>query len=122
MNATCQSSHTPQRLVYRPAVKILESPEAVELIAEIPGADEQSTEVSVEQDTLTVRARVIPTEANGARLVYADHRDGDYERQFQLSSDIDRNQIEAQVKHGVLRVRLPKADHAQTKKVNVLAG
>jgi HSP20 family molecular chaperone IbpA len=71
---------------------------------------------------LTLRARVPVPEQNGSRLVYAEYGTGDYERTFRLSSDIDRQKIEARVKDGVLRVRLPKAEHARTKKIAVLAG
>jgi HSP20 family molecular chaperone IbpA len=108
--------------VYRPSVQIFESPEAVELIAEVPGADEGSTELTLENNALTLRARVTPPEVNGSKLVYAEYGPGDYERTFQLSDQIDRQKIEAKVKDGVLRVRFPKADHAQTRKINVLAG
>jgi HSP20 family protein len=108
--------------VYRPSVQIFESPEAVELVAEVPGADEGTTELTLKNDELTVRASVSPPEQTGAKLVYAEYGVGDYERTFQLSDAIDRQRIEAKVKDGVLRVRLPKSDHAQTKKINVLAG
>lgn len=111
------------RVVYKPSIKILESVESLELIAEIPGADQNSTDVVVEKDTLVLRARVTaPEPAAEARVVYADHRDGDYERSFQLSPEIDRTKIEAHVKDGVLRVRLPKVQKASPQKVTVLAG
>jgi len=108
--------------VFRPSVQIFESPEAVELIAEVPGADEQSTELTLHNDELTLRAKVPAPTENGTKLVYAEYGVGDYERTFRLSEDIDRQKIEARVKDGVVRVRLPKADHAQTKKITVLAG
>lgn len=119
----CRPSNSACRLVYKPSVKILESVEGLELIAEVPGADESSTEVVVEKDTLVLRARVTaPTPNADTRVVYADHRDGDYERAFTLNSEIDRTRIEAHVKDGVLRVRLPKIAQAQPQKVTVLAG
>lgn len=110
------------RRVYRPAVQVFESADAVELVAEVPGADESTTELTLENDELTLRARVPTPQENGSRLIYADYTPGDYERTFRLSSEIDRQKIEARVKDGVLRVRLPKADHARTKKITVMAG
>jgi HSP20 family protein len=112
---------TNQR-VYRPSVQIFESPEAVELVAEVPGADEGSTELTIENNELTLRAKVQPTQADGSRLVYAEYGSGNYQRTFRLSDGIDRARIEARVKDGVLRVRLPKSDQAQSKKIAVLAG
>jgi HSP20 family protein len=109
--------------VYRPSVQIFESSEALELVAEVPGADESNTELTLENDELTLRALVPEaTTGDGSKLVYAEYRPGDYERKFRLSEGIDRQRIEAKVKDGVLRVRLPKAEHAQTKKITVLAG
>uniref|UniRef100_A0A7C4LLV4 Hsp20/alpha crystallin family protein n=1 Tax=Schlesneria paludicola TaxID=360056 RepID=A0A7C4LLV4_9PLAN len=121
LQTTYQEKGTNRR-VYRPSVQVFESPEAVELVAEVPGADESTTELTLENDELTLRARVPVPEQNGSRLVYAEYGTGDYERTFRLSSDIDRQKIEARVKDGVLRVRLPKAEHARTKKIAVLAG
>ncbi len=121
--SVCRPSNNAFRVVYRPSVKILESVDGLELIAEIPGADQSSTDIVVEKDTLVVRARVTAAEPNTeARVVYADHRDGDYERAFQLAPEIDRTRIEAHVKDGVLRVRLPKVQQAVPQKITVLAG
>lgn len=121
--SVCSPSHNACRVVYKPSVKILESVDGLELIAEVPGADQNSTDVVVEKDTLVVRARVTASEPPAeSRVVYADHRDGDYERAFTLAPDIDRSRIEARVKDGVLRVRLPKVQQPLPQKINVLAG
>jgi len=120
-NGNCGTGCGSKR-VYRPSVQVFESTEAVELVAEVPGADETSTELTLNKDELTVRARVTEPKENGSKLVYAEYGIGDYERTFRLSEEIDRQKIEARVKDGVLRVRLPKAEHVQPKKINVLAG
>uniref|UniRef100_A0A7C2P1B6 Hsp20/alpha crystallin family protein n=1 Tax=Schlesneria paludicola TaxID=360056 RepID=A0A7C2P1B6_9PLAN len=111
-----------KRRVYRPQVRILETPSALELVAEVPGADENSTELTIEQNTLTLRARVAPTAEDGSKVVYSEFHERDYERSFQLSDAIDRQKIEARVKDGVLHVVLPKAEHTLSKKITVLAG
>lgn len=110
------------RVVYRPPVRIIESAGAIELLAEVPGADENSTEVTLEDNTLTLRAKVLVQEPENARILYADHRAGDYERSFTISSDVDRTRIEARVKDGILHVRLPKPEQLQPQKIAVLAG
>lgn len=122
MTTSNSANENCDRRFFRPNVRILESAEAVELIAEVPGADEHSTDVTVENDTLTLTARVADPEAVGRKVVYTELRDGDYRRSFQLSDKIDRQRIEARVKDGVLRVRMPKSDHAVSKKIAVLAG
>jgi HSP20 family molecular chaperone IbpA len=118
MNAACSTN----RRVYRPNVKILETADALELVAEVPGADENTTELTIEQDTLTLRARDAAEASNDHQVVYSEYCDRNYERSFHLSDGIDRQKIEARVKDGVLHVVLPKAQHVLTKKVAVLAG
>jgi HSP20 family protein len=118
MNTSCPTA----RRVYRPNVKILESANALELVAEVPGADENSTELTIEHDTLTLRAHGAADSSEGRQVVYSEYGDRTYERSFHLSDAIDRQKIEAKVKDGVLHVVLPKAEHVLTKKVAVLAG
>jgi HSP20 family protein len=54
-------------------------------------------------------------------LAYAEYEDGDFMRRFRLSSQIDHDKIEAQLKEGVLRLVLPKTRPEQ-RKINVKAG
>lgn len=120
-NSTC-NTEACGRLVYRPTVRVVESVDAVELLAAVPGADENSTEITVENNTLTLKARMTTAASDGQNVVYNEFRDGDYLRSFELSDQIDRSRIEARVKDGVLRVRMPKVEQAQPKKITVLAG
>jgi len=120
-NANC-CNVASDRWVYRPTVRVVESVDAVELIAAVPGADENSTEITVEHDTLTLKARMATAQPEGQHVLYNEFRDGDYLRSFKLSDEIDRGRIEARVKDGVLRVRMPKVEQVQPKKIAVLAG
>lgn len=112
-------SETP---VFRPYVDIIESNEAITLTADMPGVDENHVDLSIENDVLTIRGTVTPPDWSGYEKGYSEYRVGNYERAFQLSNQIDRSGIEAKVRQGVLRIRLPKAQHAQTQRVTVQAG
>ncbi|OYW18244.1 MAG: hypothetical protein B7Z55_10985, partial [Planctomycetales bacterium 12-60-4] len=90
MAATNGARDLCERQFYRPNVRVLESAEAVELIAEIPGADESSTDVTIENNTLTLTARVNEGATDGRKVVYSEVRNGDYRRSLQLSDKIDR--------------------------------
>lgn len=122
MNQSQSPVSNSDRRFFQPNVRILESVDAVEVIAVVPGADEHSTDLTIENDTLTLTARVAQPALDGRKLVYTELRDGDFRRSFQIPEVIDRQKIEAHVKDGILRIRLPKQENAQPKKVTVLAG
>jgi HSP20 family molecular chaperone IbpA len=113
--------HTRERKVYAPAVDIYEKGDNIMLIADLPGVDEKSVDITLEKNILSIRGYVAPVELNGHKLVYAEYGDGDYYRTFTLSNEINRDKIEAVVKNGVLMLTLPKAETAKTRKIAVTA-
>lgn len=107
--------------VYVPKVDIYETKEVVVLIADLPGADERSVDVTIEKNILTITASVEPADGKNYRLVYSEFTPGDYQRSFTLSEEIDRDKVEAVIKNGVLRLVLPKLPQATAKKVAIKA-
>lgn len=108
--------------VYSPDVDILETPEAVVVTADMPGVDENSLNVTLEDDILSIEGRPSYDAPAGHRLAWREYGVGAFVRSFALSSEVDRNGIEARIKDGVLRVRLPKAPEAKARKIAVSAG
>jgi HSP20 family molecular chaperone IbpA len=104
-----------------PRADVLETDESFVLVADMPGVDEKSVEVTLHNRVLTITGEVRPRQHEGYRRVYAEFEDADYERAFHISADVDASAIQATVKNGVLRVSVPKRKPAQ-KKVSVLAG
>lgn len=115
------AERTRSRPAFVPRVDIFETDEAIELVADMPGVDETSVDITLENRVLTVKGYVEPTWPDGYELSYAEYRVGDFERSFTLSDSIDREGIEATAKDGVLRLHLPKAQPV-TKTVTVKAG
>lgn len=117
-----QTERTRPRRIYTPTVDIVEMKDAIELTADMPGVDEASVELTLEKNVLTIYGKVEADIPENHRLVASEYGVGDYQRVFTLSDEVDREKIEASVRNGVLRIVLPKAAVAQTRKIAVRAG
>jgi len=115
------AERTRDRIAFVPRVDIYETDEGIVLMADMPGVDESSMDITLENDILSINGYVEPEEPENYRLAYAEYRVGDYQRRFTLSEQIDQDKIEATVRDGVLRLHLPKAKPT-TKKITVRAG
>lgn len=113
------AERTRTRRVYIPRVDIYETGEAVVLLADMPGVNEQDVDITLEKNVLSITGYVQATEREGYSLAYSEYSEGDYERTFALSDEVDRNRIEATMKDGVLKLVLPKADEVKTRKIAV---
>jgi HSP20 family protein len=106
---------------YSPQVDIVERKEDIVVVADMPGVDEKSVDINLEKNVLSIYGRVSDDAVQNHSPVYAEYGVGDYERVFTLSDEIDREKIEATVKDGVLRIVLPKAEKAKSRKITVRA-
>lgn len=115
------AERTRQRKAYIPDVDIIERKDDILLVADMPGVDEKSVDITLEKNVLTINGYVEPEIPPTCCLAYAEYSIGDYQRTFTLSDEIDRNGIEATVKNGVLRLTLPKAAEMKERKITVKA-
>lgn len=113
------SERTSARRAYIPRADIYETDEGIVVLANVPGANENSVDIVLEKNVLTIRAYPVEETYAGMSLVYSEYGIGDYERRFTLSDEIDREKIEARVKDGVLTLHLPKAGPAKARKIAV---
>lgn len=100
---------TRARVAFVPRVDIYDASDAIILVADMPGVDEQAVDITLERNVLTINGYVEPCFPENYSLAYAEYRVGDFERSFKVSDEIDQDKIEATLKNGVLRLRLPKA-------------
>jgi len=108
-------------LAFVPPVDIVENGEGIVLTADLPGVSRENLSVDIDGDTLTFSGRVTPGRTGSEDSVYAEHRVASYRRTFVLSRDLDASRIEATMKDGVLTLRLPKAERAKPRRVQVLS-
>ena len=118
-NPADEMERTRSRRSFVPRADIYATKKDITVIADIPGANEKTVDITLEKDMLSISAYVEPAIPSGFDIAYAEYEEGDYRRSFRLSDEIDRDKIEAVVSGGVLRLRLPKVLKAQTKKITV---
>jgi len=111
---------TRSRTAFVPRADIYETDDSIVVVADMPGVDENSVDITLENDVLSINGYVEPLTPENRSLAYAEYQEGDYQRRFTLSNRIDRDRIEATVKDGVLRLYLPKVQPS-TKKIAVKA-
>ena len=107
--------------VYSPQVDIVERKEEIVVIADMPGVDEKSLDITLEKNVLTIYGKVDVYIPKDHRLILSEYGIGDYQRVFTLSEEIDRNKIQATVKNGVLKLVMPIAESAKTRMIPIKA-
>ena len=106
---------------YIPRADIYETEKSLVIVADMPGVDEKSVDITLEKHILSIRGFVEPDAPANYSLAYAEYEVGDFERNFALADTIDQDNIAATVKNGILTVTLPKAGPAKTRKIAVQA-
>jgi HSP20 family molecular chaperone IbpA len=104
---------------FTPLIDIHEGPEGLILEADLPGAVEQDLRIQLEDNVLTLYAKVDSPAPVEARLLHEEYVLGDYQRSFILGDEVDRDRITAELTNGVLRLFLPKADRARTRRIEI---
>lgn len=101
----------PAAVTVRPAVDIVEEAGQFTIIADLPGVTQEQLTLETEQNKLTLRATgQVPQPVRGQR---PGRRDVQFVHSFSLGAQVDREHIQAVLKHGVLRINLPKLQKAQ---------
>jgi HSP20 family protein len=104
-------------------VDIEETPEAYVFRADLPGFSQKDVKVSLAGDTLTLRAeRKRETESTKGSVHRSERIYGTFERTFTLADPVRGDQVKAAYKDGVLEIRVPKAEEARVREIEVQVG
>jgi HSP20 family molecular chaperone IbpA len=116
---TTPAEQTRPGLVFTPAVDIFETDKEITLLADMPGVKAGDLNIDLHENVLTLDGSVKSPEGADEVDVLMEYRTGKYHRQFTLSQVIDQAKIDAELKDGVLRLRLPKVEAATPRKIAV---
>jgi len=89
---------------------------------DVPGVRAEDVDVTVERNVLTVRATRRPDVGEDDERIVGERRHGDLVRQLMLGDTLDAQRVEADVTDGVLTLRIPVAETATPRKVEVGSG
>jgi HSP20 family protein len=105
---------------WAPAVDIYETPDTVEMKAELPGLSRDDIEIQIRDNTLTLRGeRRFAKEAQEENYLRIERAYGAFQRSFTLPATVQQEKIRAVFRDGVLELTLPKAEEAKPKKIAI---
>jgi HSP20 family protein len=105
-----------------PPVDVFEDESGITLLADLPGVSRERLGVRVDGDSLQIEGTVDVAGPKDMEIVYGEAQVPAYRRDFTLSRELDASRIEAQLKDGVLRLTIPKAEEARPRRIEVRVG
>jgi HSP20 family protein len=106
-----------------PPVDIEEDNENLVLTAELPGFKEDQIDIQVEGGVLTIRGeRTFDDKQEGKNFHRVERSYGQFVRSFTLPNNVDRDNVKASFKDGLLSIELPKREEAKPRQIKVSGG
>jgi HSP20 family molecular chaperone IbpA len=106
-------------LVFSPAIDIFETEKEITLLADMPGVKASQLNIDLKESILTLTGDVEDPQGADEADLLREYRTGRYLREFSLSQVVDQSKIDAELKDGVLHLRLPKVEKATPRKIAV---
>jgi len=102
-----------------PRVDVLEDGSGITLLADMPGVSRENLDLKVDGATLLIEGKVSAPAPQEMEAIYVEIRVPRFRRAFTLSRELDPSRIEANLKDGVLKLRIPKQEHARPRRIEV---
>jgi HSP20 family protein len=102
-----------------PPVDVIEDSTGITLRADLPGVPKDKLKLQVEAGTLTIEGELSIPMPEGMEATYIEVGVPRFRRVFTLSKELDTGKVSAEFKHGVLSLRIPKAEHAQPRRIDI---
>jgi HSP20 family protein len=105
--------------VIRPAVDIFEDDTGITVKADMPGVSKDKLDIRVDRDALSIEGEASISTPENMEALYADVHSTRYQRSFALSSELDTDKVDANLKDGVLTLRIHKREEHQPRRIEV---
>lgn len=107
------------RTALLPPVDVYEDKAGITLYADLPGVTKEGLNLQIEADALTIEGDISLSLPDGMEATHVEVGMPRYRRVFTLSRELYPEHVSAEFRHGVLKVRIPKAPHAQARRIEV---
>ncbi|MBO9514447.1 MAG: Hsp20/alpha crystallin family protein [Variovorax sp.] len=104
-----------------PPVDVFEDATGITLLADLPGVSRDKLDLQIEAGTLTIEAESALAVPEGLQSSHTEVGLARFRRVFTLSKELDTDKVSAQLSNGVLTLRIPKAERAQPRRIEVKA-
>lgn len=118
-NTAVSKADTRDDAALQPPVDVIEDATGITLYADLAGVPKDKLHLHVEGDALTIEGEIDLDMPEGMENSHAEVGLARYRRVFTLSKELDASKVGAEFKNGVLKLTIPKAEHAQPRKVQV---
>jgi len=102
-----------------PPVDVVEDAGGITLYADLPGVTRDKLVLQVDGENLVIEGEIVLAQAEGLEPTHVEVSVPRYRRVFTLSRELDSDKVDARLEAGVLTLRIPKAEHAQARKVEI---
>ncbi len=105
---------------WMPPVDIAEDKDRMLVTAELPGFKEDEVQIQMEGNLLTIRGeRKFEQEKEGRNYHRVERSYGQFVRSFTLPNNVDRENIRAHFRNGLLEIELPKREDAKPREIKI---
>lgn len=102
-----------------PPVDVVEDAEGLTLYADLPGVPKERLDVHIDGEVLSIEGAMGLEMPKGMEATHVEVSLPRYRRVFTLSRELDPSRMSAELKNGVLKVRIQKAEHARPRKIEI---
>jgi len=117
------TANAPERIeqatYFTPLVDIVETGEEFIFQADLPGVKAGDVEVSYENGVLSIAGKAYPRQSADHAYLWQEYGVGHFYRQFSLETPVNPDGIRAELKNGVLDLRVPKAESAKVRRIEI---
>ncbi|HMV05030.1 MAG TPA: Hsp20/alpha crystallin family protein [Accumulibacter sp.] len=118
-NRTAKKEAGSEETALMPPVDVIEDASGITLYADMPGVPKEKLQLHVEGDALTIEGDIDLEMPAGMEASHAEVSLPRYRRVFTLSKELDSTKVAAEFSQGVLKLAIPKAEHAQPRRVEI---